>query len=220
MKPLLAFDLDGTLIDSALDIASAVNKTLRRHGKSSVPYDTVVAHIGEGLRKLLADFFTEYAENIEMLNKIELEFLATYEEEMLKETKLYPGVLNFLNNWQGPIGIITNKRIGPTKILLRHLGLKDFPWIEIFGADSLAEKKPSPLPLYTMMKLAGRTPEHTLMIGDGIPDMMSAQNAGVRSVAIDFGYTHPGILQTFKPAALLTHYSELHKVIQTLGFKA
>jgi phosphoglycolate phosphatase len=218
MKPLLAFDLDGTLIDSARDITNAVNITLLRHGKSTVPYDTVVAHIGEGLRKLLIDFFPEYLNLPDILDKIELEFLHCYEEEMLKETKVYPGVIDFLTHWHGPIGIITNKPIIPTKILVEHLGLKRFPWIEIYGADSLAEKKPSPLPLHTMMRLAGRPSQHTIMIGDGIPDMQSAINAGVRSIAINFGYTSKNILQKYSPSALLEHYSELPKVLQTLGY--
>lgn len=218
MQPLLVFDLDGTLIDSAQDIANAVNKTLVRHGKSEVPYATVVSHIGEGLRALLVDFFPEHQGQTEILNKIEFEFLKTYEEEMLKETRIFPGVVEFLKSWQGPVGIITNKRIAPTKIIVEHLGLHHIPWVEVYGADTFAEKKPSPLPLFNMMKLAGKTADQTVMIGDGIPDMMSAQNAGVKSVAISFGYTQKEILQKYNPAGFLNHYSELKSVIQSLGF--
>lgn len=122
MKPLLVFDLDGTLIDSARDIANAVNIALLNHGKMPVDYSIVVSHIGEGLRGLLVSFFPEYLENDEMLNKIEQSFLKIYDEEMLKETHLYPGVFDFLNNWQGQMGIITNKRIDPTRILVKPWG--------------------------------------------------------------------------------------------------
>lgn len=220
MKPLLVFDLDGTLIDSAADIADAVNATLTRYGHSEVPFDVVVSHIGEGLRKLIGDFFPEKHRHPELLRRIEWEFLQTYEEKMFNQTRLYPGVLDFLRSWKGPIGIITNKNEAPAKALIRHLGLYQFPWIRIFGADSLPEKKPSPLPLQTMMTLAQRGAEQTLMIGDGTPDMLSAQKAGVRSVAIGFGYTAPDILQQYQPAALLEHYTQLGKLIEGLGFSS
>lgn len=218
MKPLLAFDLDGTLIDSAHDIVDAVNITLHRYHKSTLGHDLVVSHIGEGLRKLIRDFFPEYHHLPHRLHEIELEFLVVYEEQMFNKTKIYPGVVEFLQQWQGPIGIITNKNEAPAKALLKHLGLDRFRWVEVFGADSLSEKKPSPLPLQTLMKLAERTPEQTLMIGDGTPDMLSAQRAGVRSVAIGFGYTDRNILKTYHPGAFLEHYSDLHKAVESFGF--
>lgn len=218
MKPLLVFDLDGTLIDSAQDIADAVNETLARHHKGTVSFETVVAHIGEGLRKLISDFFPEEQAFPERAHQLEREFLTIYEERMLNQTGVFPGVIEFLQKWQGPIGIITNKNEAPAKILVQHLELHRFPWVEVFGGDSLREKKPSPYPLQKMMALAGRDPEQTLMIGDGIPDMLSAQRAGVRSVAIGFGYTHLDILKQYQPAACLSHYSELDKLIESLGF--
>lgn len=197
--PLLVFDLDGTLIDSAPDIITAVNRTLTDNGKSTQSDAVIISHIGEGLKKLIADLFI--ADNLkpERIAELEVEFLQNYHNEMLNKTRIYPGVEKFLKNYPGPIAIITNKNEAPAKKIIEHLQLHRFPWVNIFGADTLAERKPSPLPLRTMMGLAGHGPHNTVMIGDGIPDMASAQNAGVPSIAIDFGYTDPTILKKYKP---------------------
>ncbi|MDG0817145.1 HAD family hydrolase [Bdellovibrio svalbardensis] len=214
--PLLVFDLDGTLIDSAPDIITAVNRTLTDNGKPAQSDAEIIAHIGEGLKKLIADLFK--ADNLEAqrINELELEFLHNYHAEMLNKTRIFPGVEEFLGSYPGPIAIITNKNEAPAKKIVEHLKLHRFPWVNIFGADTLEERKPSPLPLRTMMKLAGHGTHNTIMIGDGIPDMVSAQNAGVPSIAIDFGYTAPAILKKYEPRGILKHYNELHKMVNEL----
>ncbi|WP_413576736.1 HAD family hydrolase [Bdellovibrio sp. HCB290] len=216
MKPLLVFDLDGTLIDSAPDIIVAVNRTLQNHHKPILRDQVIISHIGEGVKKLIADLFID--DNLEPADiiNLEMEFLKIYEEEMLNRTRIYPGAEDFLKEYNGPIAIITNKRVGPAKRIINHLGLDRFPWVEIFGADSLEERKPSPLPLNTMMKLADRTPKNTLMIGDGIPDMVSAQRAGVAALAIQFGYSAPEVLERYEPRAFLQNYSQLPEHLRTI----
>ncbi|UYL10226.1 HAD-IA family hydrolase [Bdellovibrio sp. SKB1291214] len=216
MNPLLVFDLDGTLIDSAPDIIVAVNRTLKNHNKPMLGDQEIISHIGEGLKKLLADLFiNDDLSSADVIN-LEVEFLKIYEEEMLNKTRIYPEVENFLGNYAGPMAIITNKNEVPAKIILKHLGLDRFPWVNVFGADTLAERKPSPLPLHTMMKLAGHNPHNTLMIGDGIPDMVSAQRAGVASLAIEFGYTSPELLQRYEPKAFLRSYLDLPNLVEQL----
>lgn len=219
MNPLLVFDLDGTLIDSAPDIVVAVNRTLQNHGKLALADDIIISHIGEGLKKLIADIFMADALDAAQLIELEMEFLQIYEEEMLRRTTIFPGVENFLKAYEGPLGIITNKNILPTKTILQHLGLTRYPWIEVFGADSLAERKPSPLPLRTMMKLA-KTDEHSsFMIGDGIPDVLSALRAGVPSIAIGFGYTAHSLLSQHDPIAILRHYDDLPEILRQHSLK-
>jgi phosphoglycolate phosphatase len=213
MSSLLVFDLDGTLIDSAPDIVVAVNRTLQNHGKLMLNDEVIISHIGEGLKKLIADIFM--GDNLEPAEIIELEmeFLRIYEEEMLNRTSIYPGVEKFLKSYDGPMGIVTNKNVAPAKIIIKHLGLDRFPWIEVFGADSLTERKPSPLPLQTMMKLAKRSEQDSFMIGDGIPDVLSALRAGVPSIAIGFGYTVHSLLAQHDPIAILRHYDELPEIL-------
>lgn len=214
MNPLLAFDLDGTLIDSAPDIIVAVNRTLNNHSKPSLSDEVIISHIGEGLKVLIAEIFK--ADNLPPADiiSLETEFLTIYEEEMFTRTTIFPGVENFLSSYEGPIAIITNKREDPARKIIEHLGLGRYPWVNIFGADTLEERKPSPLPLQTMMKLAGHTVENTIMIGDGIPDMVSAQRAGVRSIAIGFGYTHRSILESYSPHSVLEHYDLLGGLVK------
>ncbi|KYG67037.1 phosphoglycolate phosphatase [Bdellovibrio bacteriovorus] len=214
MNPLLIFDLDGTLIDSAPDIVVAVNRTLVNHGKQRLKDDVIIAHIGEGLKKLIADIFM--ADNLSpaAIIELEMEFLRIYEEEMLNRTNIFPGVENFLATYEGPMGIVTNKNELPAKAILKHLGLDKYPWVEVFGADTLKERKPHPLPLQTMMKLAKKTEQETFMIGDGIPDVLSALRAGVRSIAIGFGYTATSLLNEHDPVAILRHYDDLPLILR------
>lgn len=218
MAKLLCFDLDGTLVDSAKDIANAVNRTLIELEKPPLEYDLIVSHIGDGLRALLKGVFPEAPKGFDEESLVQ-RFLDIYEEEMLKSTTLFPGVEEFLLRWTqggGQIGIITNKNEAPAKILVQHLGLDRFPWVDVFGADTLRERKPSPLPLQTMMAKAGRSPQETLMIGDGTPDMASAKAAGVDAIAIGFGYTTLEILQKYEPLAVLHHYSHFSELIERI----
>jgi phosphoglycolate phosphatase len=210
MWPLLIFDLDGTLIDSATDISHSLNRTLRSFGKPEVSHERVVEHIGEGLLRLLADFFPEGGKHIQDL------FLRNYEEDMFKTTKTFPGVFEFLRQYEGPMGIISNKNKDAAGKLVRHLGLHSTPWVGVFGGDTWPVKKPDPLPLQEMMKRAGRSPAQTIMIGDGVPDMQGAINAKVRAVAVEFGYTKLEILQKYDPVATLKDFDDLQNVVLKL----
>lgn len=212
--PLLIFDMDGTLIDSAKDVQFALNQMLKNHGRSTVDLPTVVSHIGDGLQKLVNDFFPEYKiDSKETLDRVD-EFLDIYKDEHLtNQTSLYPGVAEFLANYQGPKAVVTNKNIHPTLQILEHFGLHKLSWVEVFGGDSLAERKPSPLPLLTIMKKCGFAPEHTWMIGDGRPDMKAAAAAGCRKVAVHYGYSKPEELMQFNPDYSLSSFTELADLI-------
>jgi phosphoglycolate phosphatase len=216
MKPLLVFDLDGTLIDSAPDICAAVNRLLEQNKKTALSDEVIISHIGEGLKKLIADVFRQDNLSADKLQQVTQDFLLIYQEEMFNKTRIFPGVEKFLEKYQGPIAIITNKNEAPAKAVVNHLNLNRFPWQGIFGADTLSECKPSPLPIETMMKLAGHKPTNTVMIGDGIPDVVSALRAGVPSIAIEFGYTPLHLLQAHQPRGILYHYDQLSDLIEKL----
>lgn len=216
MKPLLVFDLDGTLIDSAPDIITAVNRTLANYKKQTLSDEFIISHIGDGLKKLIADLFIADELPPAEVIEVEMEFLRIYEAEMFNKTKVFKGVFEFLETYDGPMGIITNKNERPAKAIIKHLGLDRFNWVDIYGADSLAERKPSPLPLETMMNKARHSAQSTFMIGDGIPDVLSALKARVPSIAIGFGYTSVSLLQKYEPKAVLQGYDELHQLIENL----
>lgn len=209
MIKLLCFDLDGTLIDSAGDITTAINRTLAERGRAELTRAVVTSHIGEGLRPLLKGIFPEIVDPDAQEALVD-RFLSVYEEEMTGTTTLFPGVVEMIEEWLnrgGKIGLITNKNEAPTRRLFSHFGFDRYPWVGVFGADTWPERKPSPLPLRMMMELAGTTPDETLMIGDGVPDMRSATAAGVRAVALEFGYTDIEILKEYAPALVLANYS-------------
>lgn len=211
--PLLIFDLDGTLIDSATDIHLAINKMLKVHHRTPVDYSTLVSHIGDGLKKLVNDFFPEYdIESEENLIKIN-EFLTIYESNLTQHTQLFPGVFSFLSMYPGPKAIVTNKSIHPTMKLINYFKLDQIKWVDIIGGDSLAERKPSALPLRHVMQKAGKNPSQTWMIGDGRPDMLSAIAASCIKVAVHYGYSTPEELAIFKPDHVLKNFSDLNELI-------
>lgn len=212
--PLLIFDLDGTLIDSAADIHVALNQVLRKHGRETVELKTLITHIGDGLTKLVNDFFPEFELNSpENMEKVD-EFLNLYNDEHLTTlTVLYPGVYEFLSNYRGPKALITNKDIKPTLQIFQHFDLLKLQWIEIIGGDSLTERKPSPLPLQTVMKKIGYPPSNTWMIGDGRPDMKSAIAAGCKKAAVHYGYSSPAELEHFKPDFVLNNFTDIGRLL-------
>jgi phosphoglycolate phosphatase len=213
---LLIFDLDGTLIDSAPDIITATNILLTRRGVATQPDSVIIGAIGEGLKQFVFNLFPEVSGNQIELAKLERDFFELYEQHLLIKTKVYPGAIEFLENWRGLLAIVTNKNYVFAEQVVAGLPLHRFPWVRVFGADSLARRKPDPLPLIEAMKAAGVTPEETIMIGDGLPDMRAARAAGVRSIAIGFGYTNPQLLMNEGAAVLLNSFSELASVLENL----
>lgn len=209
--PLLIFDLDGTLIDSAADIHVALNHMLQNHKRPGVDLKTLTSHIGDGLIKLVNDFFPEFTiDSRENTARVD-EFLDLYRDEYLtKLTVLYPGVYEFLHNYKGPKALVTNKSIHPTVQIFQHFGLDKLKWVDIIGGDSLAERKPSALPLLTVMNKIGYRPENTWMIGDGRPDMKSALAAGCKKAAVHYGYSSPAELAPFMPDLVLNKISDLN----------
>lgn len=211
--PLLIFDLDGTLIDSAADIHTAMNKMLAKYQRAPVDLLTLTSHIGDGLTKLVHDFFPEHAiDSLENTDRVD-EFISLYQNEYLTaQTVLYPGVADFLHEYKGPIALVTNKNIDPTLKILQHFRLDRLPWVDVIGGDSLSERKPSPLPLLHVMAKAQRSAQQTWMIGDGRPDMKSALAAGCGKIAVHYGYSLAEELAPFKPERIL------HKFIDIKGF--
>lgn len=212
--PLLIFDLDGTLIDSAKDLQVSMNVMLKRYGRSEVDLPMLTSHIGDGLQKLVNDFFPEYLlESKENEEKVS-EFLSVYESNITQHTTLYPGVEEFLKTYEGPKALVTHKAIHPTLKIFKHFKLDQLKWVDLIGGDSLPERKPSALPLLHVMSKAGYDKSHTWMIGDGRPDMKSAIAAGCTKVAVHYGYSKPEELLPFSPTHTLNSFSDLPLLIK------
>lgn len=216
MIKLLIFDLDGTLIDSAPDIIATTNQLMRMRDKPPLPPERVVAAIGEGLKQTVFSLFPETHSDPEALGQLEEDFFRCYENNLLNATRVFPGVEKFLahNGSHRKISIVTNKYESLTHQVLKGLELNRHDWVRVFGADSLPSRKPDPLPLIETMRAANVDRTETLMIGDGIPDMIAARRAGVHSVAIEFGYTSLDILNAQGASLTLRSYDDLDDVIR------
>ncbi len=212
----LIFDLDGTLVDSAPDIVDTTNFLMRARGRSPLPEETIVAAIGEGLKKLVHELFPETHGNPEEQARLEADFFQAYEDHLLKKTTVYPGVQEFLKKWPGKIAVVTNKYEKMAVQTLEGLGLMTHPWVCVFGAETFPKKKPDPLPLIEAMKLADCKPEETLMIGDGLPDLYAARAAGVRSIACTYGYCKPELLKEHGATVFANTFTQLEEVVSQL----
>ncbi len=192
LAKLIIFDLDGTLIHSAPDIVVTTNQLMLRRGRKPLEASVVTDAIGEGLMQLVYDCFPEARGDQRQLDTIALEFAEVYELNLLKLTKTFDGVEKFLEEIENAetlkMAIVTNKRSKWTEVTLKGLKLDRFNWVRVYGSDSLAERKPHPLPLLEAMKAAGVEPENTVMVGDGLPDMRAAVRAGVHAIGCAYGY--------------------------------
>lgn len=214
---LLIFDLDGTLVDSVHDYQAAINRLLSEHRKEPLKLDQVAVGLGHGLRAMLAK--TESLQDIHQNNPDEFHntFLKYYDEQNDQLTKPFPGVLEFLKDWKGKIAIVTNKGFSPAQRVIKNTGLEQFGWTSIYGFDSLAEHKPHPLPLQQCLQDAGVEAHEAVMIGDGVPDVMAAAQAQMRSIAIGFGYASLESLKAHNPSGILHSYKDLANLIAGLN---
>ncbi|WP_038531922.1 HAD family hydrolase [Thermocrinis ruber] len=185
---LLIFDLDGTLIDSAEDIALHVGRVYRELKSKDVPADEVKKNIGDGARSLLANFF-QGQELEEALER----FLHYYISEPVIHTKPYEGVMETLEGLKERgilLAVATNKPHAITLEVLKRLKMFHY-FDEVLGADLLPEKKPSPLPLLEIAKRLEVSPELGLMVGDSENDILAGRRAGMLTAHARWGYKAP-----------------------------
>ncbi|MGD0832527.1 MAG: HAD-IA family hydrolase [Terracidiphilus sp.] len=196
---LLVFDLDGTLIDSAQDLCNSVNATLKQFGRRHLSDEAIAGFIGNGAMMLVHRAFAAAdgtAVEAELPPEAYPFFLDYYREHKLDFTYAYVGVLEALAALRelhdGPGGVsrsmavLTNKPVRPAREICAALGLAPY-FLNIYGGNSFATKKPNPEGLAALMKEAGARPEQTVMIGDSEVDVATARNAGAWVVGCTFG---------------------------------
>ncbi|AXK40052.1 phosphoglycolate phosphatase [Crenobacter cavernae] len=189
----LAFDLDGTLVDSLPDLAAAANAMREHFGLAQLSAERVASHVGDGLAKLVHRTLTDEKDGVAEVSQWEagLAFFARYYREHLADlTRPYEGVaeaLQLLRAKRLPLAVVTNKPAAFAVPLLEQLGLAEH-FSLILGGDSLPEKKPSALPLVHTAEVFGVAPEKLAMVGDSINDVLSARAAGCPVVAVSYGY--------------------------------
>jgi phosphoglycolate phosphatase len=181
------FDLDGTLIDSKMDLVHSVNAMLRDTGRPEQPTNQVASYIGHGAPQLIASVLgPESAE--EQRREALAVFLEHYRRQKLNLTRPYPGVVEGLRALSGhPMAVLTNK---PTQLSVEILeGLQLAPFFRaIYGGDSFEKKKPDPAGALAIVKELGVTALETAMVGDSDVDIQTARNAGMLAIGVKYGF--------------------------------
>ncbi len=200
MRPKLQamlFDLDGTLIDTALDMVREMNLLLTRHGRQPLPYHQLRAVVSDGY-KALVDFGFERAQGTSAIPDKEhlyAEYLEAYHTHLSEESRLFDGmdkVLTTLEQHALPWGIVTNKSERFSRQLLIDLAL-DQRCGCLVGADTCANRKPHPEPMYHACKLLDVSPELCIYVGDAERDVQAGKAAGMQTIAAKYGYIAEGV---------------------------
>lgn len=186
---LVVFDLDGTLVDSAADIAEAVNRTrvdwsLPRHEEA-----VIRGWIGDGARALVASAFADAGMVVD-LDEVMPGFMVHYADCLLLDPTVYPGVIETLEALRArgiAVAVCTNKPERFVRPLLDALALGEY-FECIVGGDTLAERKPSAMPLLYVVDKFGLLPSQCLMVGDSLTDVQTAAAAGVPMALVSYGY--------------------------------
>lgn len=181
------FDLDGTLIDSKMDIVNSVNAMLRTIGRPEQAQDVVASYVGHGAHRLIACALGPDATETDIDSALAI-FMAHYEAHSLDATRAYPGVEGALAALAGqPMAVLTNKPTKASLEILNGLGLAKY-FNFIYGGDSFETKKPDPAGALYILKELSIAPEHAAMIGDSDVDIQTARNAGLQAVAVNYGF--------------------------------
>ena len=218
--PLLVFDLDGTLADTAGDLVASLNVILAREGLAGVEFARARAMVGGGARALIQSGLSVHGITVSepRLDAMLADFLAYYEAHVADETALFPGVARTLDRFEDAgftFAVCTNKVEYPSVLLLTALGIAG-RFRAICGKDTFPVSKPNGDALLQTIARAGGDRGRAVMIGDSKTDIDTARNAGVPVVAVNFGYTSEPV-DTFKPDRVIGHYDELWGAVEALG---
>lgn len=206
---LLIFDLDGTLIDSRLDLANAVNASRAHLGLGPIANETVYSYVGNGAPVLIRRALGPGAHDVDVDRALAF-FLGYYHDHKLDFTTLYPGVQEALDLFREQgyrMAVLTNKPVRISEAIVDGLGLSaHFP--RVYGGNSFPEKKPHPIGIHTLMREFGVAESDTLMVGDSAVDVQTARNAGVASCGVRYGF-QPETLESDPPDILVDSMLEL-----------
>ena len=194
MIRLVAFDLDGTLVDSHRDIADATNAAIADLGGRPLELSVITSLVGEGAAVLIRRAMSKACLNVDLRDALE-RFLIHYDARLLATTAPYPGMIETLRSLQNgrALAVLTNKPQQPSLRLLDGLGLRGF-FSEVVGGDTPHGRKPDPAGLRAIMANAGVAPAETVLVGDSPVDLQTARQAGtgICLARYGFGYRFDG----------------------------
>ncbi len=214
------FDLDGTLIDSRLDLVHSVNASLRHIGRPELPDDVIASYVGDGAPVLIQRALGGDAVHETVVREGLEFFLSYYREHKLDHTTVYAGIHESLTAIQSPnrgtpvdnrkLAVLTNKPVGPSRAIVDALGLGPF-FIQVYGGNSFASKKPDPEGARKLLAEGGVRAEETAIVGDSHVDVETGRNTGLWTVGVSYGFA-PHTLETCPPDVLVDSPEELTEI--------
>lgn len=217
LPPIVVFDLDGTLAETAPDIMRVLNVILVREGLAALPLNRARELVGAGARALIERGFKVSGRALdgETLERLFQDFLAIYAEDTASNSQLFDGVLDALGTLAGDgytLAVCTNKPILHTRLILDHFGIAG-RFAAVAGRDSFPFFKPDPRHLTLTIEAAKADPKRAVMIGDSRTDIATARSAGIPSICVPFGYTDAPI-ETLEPDFVIQHFDELPDAVE------
>jgi phosphoglycolate phosphatase len=214
---LILFDLDGTLVDSRLDLANSVNGMLRQFGRPELPEQVIAGYIGDGapmlVRRALGD-----PDDEEFFKQALEFFILYYRAHKLDTTVVYGGIVEALramrngNGFERRMAVLSNKPVNPSRGIVEALGLGEF-FVQVYGGNSFPTKKPDPLGALTLARENGVEPGQALIVGDSGIDVLTARNAGMWSCGVSYGFA-PHSLEQAPPDIMVDAPHELPLVFE------
>jgi phosphoglycolate phosphatase len=213
MKPILIFDLDGTLIDSKKDLTSSVNYVRQHFSLHPLTEDEIARFIGDGAHMVIRRALLPETSEAAIQAGLTM-FLEYYRQHMLDHTDVYPGVretLDLLGDCT--MAVLTNKPVRFSRALLEGLGIFD-RFECVYGGNSFDFKKPNPIGIFRILADTKGHREAAWMIGDSAVDVQTGRNAGVRTCGVTYGYAAASFDQA-PPDVLIHQFADLDVLINT-----
>src|SRR5438105_1527095 len=222
---LVIFDLDGTLIDSRLDLVHSVNAALRHIGRAELPEDVIASYVGDGapilIQRALAGGLGGQAIDEALVRKGLDFFLSYYREHKLDHTTVYSGIPEALeavrasgiagNGTARKLAVLSNKPVVPSRAIVKALGLGGF-FTQVYGGNSFATKKPDPEGARTLLAEFEARPDQAVMVGDSHVDIRTGANAGMYTVGVRYGFA-PHTLAECRPDVMVDTPAEIAAVL-------
>lgn len=217
---LVIFDLDGTLIDSRLDLVHSVNAALRHIHRPELPEDVIASYVGDGAPVLIQRALGGESVDESLVRKGLEFFLLYYRDHKLDHTTVYGGIREALSAIQNSgngiprkLAILTNKPVKASRAIVEALGMGTY-FSQVYGGNSFATKKPDPEGALKLVAEAGVKPEQTVIVGDSHVDIRTGRNARLWTVAVTYGFA-PHTLEVEQPDVTVDTPQELSKVFQS-----